>query len=67
MGVEEAGWEGLTSVYLLIQGSGALCTIWSVRESVVSKIDVIPAFLELRIQWTVWRNPGVPKELLERR
>lgn len=41
--------------------------MWSIRESVVSKIDVIPAFLELRIQWTVWRNPGVPKELLERR
>lgn len=58
IGVEEVRREGLTSAYLSIQGCCAIGPIWSIRESVESKIDVVPTFLEFIIQQAVWRNPG---------
>ena len=50
LGVEEAGREGLRSAYSLIQSCDAVGTMLSIRDSVGSKIDVVPAFLELIIQ-----------------
>lgn len=64
MGVEEDGWKGLMSVFSLIQSCCAIGTMLNIRSSVVSKIDVFPAFSELTIQWTIGGNPGIPKKLL---
>lgn len=58
VGVEDAGWEGLKCAYLLIQGCDTRGTMENIRVPVVSKTKVVPAFLELIIQRTIWGALG---------
>lgn len=60
-GVGESGWKGLVSASWLIRSRGAIGTLLSIGDSVVSRIDVLPAFLELTIQWTIGRTLGFPR------
>lgn len=55
------GWKGLMSASSLIQSHGAIGTMLSIRDSVASRIYVLPAFLELTIQWAIGRTLGFPR------